>query len=102
MNLTDKPVLLQDFQKRSKQMTPLHVINPLCIKGAIGVILAVENLIQGTCEASYTNVDAKIGRWLFSIYASAVVGTTLTNRVLVSRDFTDESAGSSEKQRDIK
>lgn len=36
------------------------------------------------------------GLW---IYASAVVGRTLTNRVLVSRDLTEESAGSSGKQK---
>ncbi len=35
------------------------------------------------------------------IYASAVVGITLTKRVLVSKVFTDESVGSSEKQKHI-
>lgn len=36
---------------------------------------------------------------VFCIFqASAVVGTTLTNKVLVSRDFMDESAASSEKE----
>lgn len=35
-------------------------------------------------------------------YASAVVGRTLTNSVLVSRVFTDESAGSSGTQIDVK
>lgn len=34
-------------------------------------------------------------------YASAVVGRTLTNSVLVSRVLTDESAGSSETHRDV-
>lgn len=45
------------------------------------------------------NLMANNPRWLLGIYASAVVGRTLTNSVLVSRDLTDESAGSSEKQR---
>lgn len=35
-------------------------------------------------------------------YASAVVGRTLTNSVLVSRAFSDESAGSSGTQRDAR
>lgn len=38
-------------------------------------------------------------RLLPLLYASAVVGRTLTKRDLVSRDFTDESAGSSEKKK---
>lgn len=44
------------------------------------------------------HVNVKILRWLLWIYASAVVGRTLTKRVLVSRDFIDESARTSEKQ----
>lgn len=49
----------------------------------------VENFIQETSDVSETNVPKM---W---IYASAVVGRTLTNTVLVSRDFTDESGGNS-------
>lgn len=54
------------------------------------------------CDTSETNVDRKTPGGLFWIYASAVVGRTLTNRVLVSRDFTEESAGSTEKHRETK
>lgn len=54
---------------------------------------------KGACQTSETKLDAKNPRWLLRVYASAVVGRTLTNSVLVSRDLTDESAGSSEKHR---
>lgn len=68
-------------------MEPLHVvINPLHINGDIWV---VENFIQETSDASETNGPK------MRIYASAVVGRTLTNTVLVSRDFTDESGDNS-------
>lgn len=53
-------------------------------------------------QTSETKFDANNPRWFLGIYASAVVGRTLTNSVLVSRDFTDESAGSSEEQKKIK
>lgn len=60
-----------------------------------------ETFFRETWTASETNAEAKILKWLLWIYASAVVGKTLTKRVLVSKAFTDESAGSSEKHRNI-
>lgn len=56
----------------------------------------VNKLHSRDCDTLETNVDGGMASLL---YASAVVGRTLTNRLLVSRDFTDESAGSTRKPR---
>lgn len=56
-----------------------------------------ESFVLGNETA--TKVNGEGVTWLLRVYASAVVGRTLTNRVLVSNDFTDESADTSEKHR---
>lgn len=70
-------------------------MNPY-FREAIGEIIRVKKIFyEGTCKEWESYVDAKILTQLLWIYASAVVGRTLTYRVLVSRDFTEESDGSS-------
>lgn len=82
-------------------MTPLHVTN-CTSKGDIGGISVVKKLGEPARRLRRmlidVHVNVKILRWRLWIYASAVVGRSLTKRVLVSRDFTDESTGTSEKQ----